>query len=191
MVSESRYMPDEDTVARLVVRIKALFPADWLGRAGEQFRAGTQAVSDFAVQNRLLPEDILQDGVALGRRKIEGLATVEHAGARKSYAEAEKAFQEGEEKKIEIELKKRSFEVEISQKEANVDKTHEETRKLKAEADLAEINALKARIELQKTLADAGVALHRDESGNFSVLPAAATKFLPSNDEERAEGHSD
>jgi hypothetical protein len=183
-------MPDEGIVTRLVARIKALLPADWLGRAGEEFRDGTQAISEFAEKNRLLPEDILHDGVDLGRRKIEGLATHEHAGAQKNYAEAEKTFQETEEKKIDIELKKRSFEMDISQKEANVAKTHEETRKLRAEADLAELIALKALIELQKTLADAGVAIHRDERGNFTVMPAVTTKFLPVSDQERADGHS-
>jgi len=182
-------MRDEGVFTRVIARIKALLPADWRGRAGEEFREGTRVVSEFAEENRLLPEDILRDGVDLGRRAIEGLATEKHAGAEKNYAEAQKAFVDMEEKKIEIALKKRSFEVDISQKTANIEKTQEETRKLKAEADLAEINALKARIELQKTLAEAGVAIHRDERGNFTVLTAAA-KFLRAADEERAEGRS-
>ena len=183
-------MRDEGVVTRLVACIKALLPTDWLGRAGREFRAGTELFSEFVKENRLGPEEIVRDGVDFGRRAIEGVASEKHAGAQKNYAEAARTFTEIEDKKIEIELKRRSLETEIEQKRVNVEKTQEEKRKLKAEADLAEINCLKARIDLQKALEGIGVVLQRDERGNFTMLPAASTKLLPSTDEELEKGRS-
>src|SRR5712691_1691131 len=104
----------EGAFPRLIARVRALLPEDWRGRAGEQFRAGTLAISGFVEENRLLPGDLLQEGIELGRRKVTGLASQEHAAAEKNYAEAIKAVTESEDKKIETELKKRSLEIEIS-----------------------------------------------------------------------------
>ena len=155
---------DEGVVARLIARVKALLPEDWRGRAGRQFRKGTRAISDFAEENRVLPRDLLEDGIELGRRKLTGLASQEHAAAEKNYAEAAKAFTESEDKKIETKLKKRSLEIELSKKTA-------EARKANAEASLAETKALEARFDLVRKLNEAGLVLYRDKRGNITLLP--------------------
>jgi hypothetical protein len=56
---------------------------------------------------------LLEEGVELGRRKVTGLASQEHAVAEKNYADAAKAFTESEDKKIESELKRRSLKVDV------------------------------------------------------------------------------
>jgi len=172
---------DEGIVARLIACVKALLPEDWRGRAGRQFRAGTQAISDFAEENRVRPQDLLEDGIELGRRKLTGLASQEHAAAEKNYAEAAKAFTESEDKKIETELKKRSLEIEISQKDA-------EARKANAEASLAETKALEAQFDLLRKLTEAGMVLRRDERGNLTLLskPEDSDFLLPNHPSEEA-----
>ena len=178
---------DEDVFTRLVARVKALLPNDWFGLAGQRFRAGTQAVSKFAEKNNLLPEDLIQEGVELGRLKLTGLATQEHAAAEKNYAEAAKAFTETEDKKIETELKKRSLEIDISKKEADVAKAHAEARKANAEASLAETQTLDAQFELRKKLAAAGMLLVRDERGTLTILPNATGANLLAPGEEKVD----
>lgn len=107
---------DKSVFTRLIARVTALLPEGWQGQAGRLFRKGTQAVSTFAEENRVLPRDLAHDGIELGRRKLTGLASQEHAAAEKNYAEAAVAFTESEDKKIEIELKKRSLESEVEGK---------------------------------------------------------------------------
>jgi hypothetical protein len=155
---------DEGVFARLIARVKALLLEDWRGHAGRRFQEGTQAISDFAEENRVRPKDLLEDGIELGRRKLTGMASQEHAAADKSYAEAVKAFIESEDKKIETELKKKSLEIEISKK-------HAETRKAHADASIAETKALEAQFDLLRKLTEAGMVLHRDEHGNLTLLP--------------------
>jgi hypothetical protein len=155
---------DERVLTSLVARVRALLPEHWRGRAGRRFREGTQAISDLARENSIRPQDLLQEGVELGRRKITGLASQEHAVAEKNYAEAIKAFTESEDRKIETELKKRSLEIEISKKEA-------EARRANAEASISETKALEAHFDLIKKLNEAGLKLCRDERGNIVILP--------------------
>src|ERR1019366_7224635 len=80
----------EGVIARLIARLKALLPNDWKGRPGERFQKATQAISDFAEEHHITPNELLDEGVELGRRKIEGAASHEYAQALKNFAEAEK-----------------------------------------------------------------------------------------------------
>ena len=156
-------MSSGERLTRLVGRVRALLPEDWMGQAGRIFRSGTAAISEFAEENCLRPNDVLVEGTDLGRRKITGLASREHAAAEKNYAEATKAFTESEDKKIETELKKRSLESEVSIKEA-------QARQLHAEANLTEVKALEAQYDLMKKLDEEGLVLHRDDRGNLTLL---------------------
>jgi hypothetical protein len=101
----------------------------------------------------LRPGEVADEGVELGRRKIEGLANKEYAAAAKDFAEAERKI-------IETELERRSLESKV--------------RKEEAEARLAEINAVGAEIELLEKIKRIGVVLHRDHNGNITALRAPA-----------------
>jgi uncharacterized protein YciI len=148
----------EGVITRLIARLKALLPNDWKGRPGERFQKATQAISDFAEEHHITPNELLDEGVELGRRKIEGAASHEYAQALKNFAEAEKI-------KTEAELQRRSMETEVSRRAA-------EARRAHAEAHLAELTALQAELELLQKLKSIGVVLHRDVNGNLTALPA-------------------
>ena len=165
-------MPSEEgVVVRVIASVKALLPKDWRAKAGRIFRAGTQAVSDFATENRIKPKDLLEEGVELGRVKLTGLASQEHAAAERNYAEAAKAFSESEETKINAALKERTLEPDVIKKEAEARKALAEARKANADADLTETQALAARLALLKQLEEAGMVLYRDSCGNLTILP--------------------
>jgi ribosomal protein L7/L12 len=140
----------QNVITHLVARVRALFFGEWMGRAGEHFRQTADEIADFAEKHEIRPRDLLNDGIELGRRKVEGLAN-------KEFAEATRHFAEAEQKKIEIELQRRSLESKV--------------RKEEAEAKSAELKALDAEIELLKKLKEIGVILSRDESGRMVVLP--------------------
>ncbi len=148
---------DEGLLTRLIAGVKALLPKDWTSRPGAQFRETTRAISDFAEEHHLTPAELLESGVELGRRKIEGLANHEFAEAARNFADAERI-------KTETELQRRTAESKVSRKEAKARKAHSDAR-------LAEINAVRAEIELLEKLQSAGVILHSDSEGRLTVLP--------------------
>jgi Polymer-forming cytoskeletal len=144
-------------ITRLVARVKALLPTDWTGHAGEHFQDTVAEISGFAEEHNLKPGELLGEGVELGRRKLHGLANHEFSQAVKNFAETEKL-------KTEAELQRRSLESDIYKREA-------EAKRAYAEARLAELNVIRAELELLDRLQSAGVILHRDTSGNLTVLP--------------------
>jgi len=146
---------DEGIRTILVARVRALLPEDWRGSAGKKFHEGTQQLSEFAKNSRIRPQDVPEDGIELGRRKLTGLASVEDA-AEKNYADAAKAFTESEDKKIDIELKRKALEIELSSKKAAAQRARGEARKAAAEASLAETEAVAARFKLLRKLEAAG-----------------------------------
>jgi hypothetical protein len=143
----------EGVVTRLVARVRALLPKDWFGRAGNRLQETTEAVSNFADEHHLRPDDLLEEGIELGRRKVEGLANKEYAAAAKDFAETEQ-------KKIETELQRRTV--------------NSKVRKEEAEARIAELKVLDAEVELFEKMKRIGVILRRDENGNLTVLPTPA-----------------
>jgi hypothetical protein len=119
---------------------------------------------------------MLEEGVELGRVKLEGLAYKEYAAAAKDLAESEQ-------KKIESELQRRTLDIRM--------------RKEEAETRAAELKVLDAEIEVLKKLRKIGAVLQRDENGNLTVLPAPrhlnsrigslkAMSYIPAPEELRA-----
>ncbi|MGC9969721.1 MAG: hypothetical protein ABSE56_03935 [Bryobacteraceae bacterium] len=150
-------MPDGPSLlTRIVASIRALLPSDWFGRAGQRFRDATQAVSDFAEEHHLRPKDIAEEGIELGRRKLEGLANQEYATALKDFADAEQ-------KTIETEFQRRSLESKVRREEAQAQKEEVEVR-------LAELKVIEAEVQLRQKLTEAGVILYRDSAGNLTAL---------------------
>ena len=92
-------MPDSSIIV-LFAKVKALFKEQWRGSPGEKFRRATGTISEFAEKHRIRPEDVLEDSVDNGRRKLLGWATQEHSIAEKNYAEAMKSFADAEDRKI-------------------------------------------------------------------------------------------
>jgi len=144
-------------ITRLIARVRALFPRDWEGHPGNRFRRTTQRISEFAEKHRLTPQELLDEGVELGRAKLRGVATHEFSQATKNFADAEKA-------KIEAELQRRSLQSDVEKREA-------EGHKARVDARLAELNLIRAEVDLLKTLQEIGVVLHRDMNGNLTALP--------------------
>lgn len=134
-------------VRRVVARVRALFSQDWFGNAGSRFRETTTAISEFAEDSGIRPEDLIVDGV----RKLKGLANKEFAAALQAYTDVEQ-------KKIEIELKRRTLETTVI--------------KDRAEARLAEIKALDAELELLRKLKEMKLAVLRNENGDLTIVPA-------------------
>jgi hypothetical protein len=58
----------------------------------------------------------------------------------------------------------------VKKKKAETQKALADARKAAAEADLAETNALAAKLELLKKLDQAGMVLCRDRRGNLTLL---------------------
>lgn len=157
----------------LVAHVQALLPEDWRSTAGELFRETMHSASRFAGSNGLKPDQLLEEGIDLGRRKLTGVATKEHAEAEKNYAEAARAFTDQEDKRIETELNRRTFASQIQKREA-------EARRATADAELAEIQVAKARLELFKeaanidlleNLENIGIQLHWDGKGKLTFFP--------------------
>lgn len=148
----------EGIIARLIARVRPLLPKDWTGGAGERFRRTTQAISDFAEEHHITPRDLLDDGVELGRRKLEGTANHEFAQALKNFADAEKI-------KTEVELQRRLIDSDVRKREA-------EASKANADARLAELAVIQAELELIQKLKKAGIVLSRDPKGKLTALPA-------------------
>lgn len=151
-------------VTTIVARIRALLPRDWRGTAGGRFKDTARAISEYAEEHHVRPQDLLNEGLNLGRRKLTGLATQEHSAAEKNYAEAAKAFCEIEDRKIETELKRRSLESRAKKEEADA-------RKSLADARLTEIQAYTAELDLLKKLEEIGVVLRCDQNGDLTALP--------------------
>jgi hypothetical protein len=161
---------DRNVFVNFIARVTALLPEDWRGSAGDRFREGAKAVSEFANRNGLLPENLLEEGIELGIRKLTGLATQEHSAAEKNYAEAARVAMENEELKIEIELKNRALQSDFQRRQAEALKAIEDARKASADADLAELKAIDAQLELSKKLEGAGMSLYRDKKGKLALL---------------------
>jgi hypothetical protein len=183
----------ENAWSWIVAHVLALLPEDWRSSAGEAFRESTQAVSQFAQANGLMAENLLEEGIELGRRKVTGLASKEHAEAERNYAQATKVFTEIEDQKIETALKTRALESDVQKREADA-------RAAVAAADLAEIQVFRAKVELFKefgpeldllnrTLEENGMLLHRNEKGNLIIFPRpkVTARLLDTNPESEQE----
>jgi hypothetical protein len=154
----------------IVAHVRALEPRDWKGLPGQYFRKITAAISKFAKKHRVRPSEVLDEGVVLGRRKLEGMASKEYAAAVKDFADAEH-------RKIETELERRSLESRV--------------RKEEADARLAEIAALNAELELIVKLKEYGVVLKVTDRKVLAVLPTPTSCDLTKLAGERLRASAD
>jgi hypothetical protein len=105
-------------LARIVARVTALLPEDWVGRAGRQFRgtvanvAGTEKLGELAAE-----------GV---RRLAVGAVSREHSEALKNYADEEEA-------RAAAELTRRTLNARQRQEDARADQEQIRTRILRTE----------------------------------------------------------
>jgi hypothetical protein len=130
--------------------VRALRPADWIGKAGDHLRRAAEAISKFAGERGLRPTDVLEESLDLGHAKLRGLAYQEYSTSVKNFADTEQ-------KKIETALQRQTLASKIRREEA-------ETR-------IAEMKVLDAEIELLRKMKEYGVILRRDVGGNLTVLP--------------------
>ena len=115
-------------------------------------------VSRFAREQRLTPTELTEDAVVLTRRKLEGIATREHAEALKNYADEEQH-------RIDIRLKERTLETKVRQEEATADKLESDVR-------LAKIKEADALIDLLGKLRQYGVVITMNSQNNINVSNA-------------------
>ena len=147
----------------LVARFRARLRSAWDGPAGKRFRGGLQGLEEFARENRIMPEDVVEDGLNLGRRKLQGLASKEYASAEKNLGEAAKAAAEAQLNRIQ------GARTELTMG-ADVLKASAEAIKARADADLALTKAIEARFELERKLAAHGLALRVTEACDYQIV---------------------
>jgi hypothetical protein len=161
----------KDATSSLIAHVTALLPEDWRGVPGELFRKGVEFV-----KTRREPLEQLKE---LGGRKLVGMANQEFTAAEKNLADAAKSFAEREDKEIDTALKRRTLESAVSKSEADALKARADARKTNAEAALIEVNVASARFDFEKKVADAGMGVLIDESGNLRFIPLTSeTKEL-------------
>lgn len=132
----------------LVVLVHAVLPKDWHGIAGAAFQTALQAIREFAEKNRLLPKDLAERGLEAGFRKVKVHFTNEHAdAAEKALAVGASAIREAEQ--IETVLENRRQE--SASWEGNED------RRIAAEADRAETEAVRAELKFLDDLRRLGM----------------------------------
>lgn len=148
----------ETGLRRLIARMRAILDEDWVADAGKVFRRGVSAISDVN-EEYLHLEDKAAEAPELAWRAVQGLAGEKHAKAVADYAKAEN-------ERIDIALKRRIFDDKARQEHAAADK-------LEAEAALAKLNELKARVELATALQGLGVALTVETGGAILVRTSA------------------
>lgn len=133
-----------------VAHVRALAPADWLGRAGDRFRRTLETLDRFATRKNIQPRDLADEAVDLAQALLYGKSQKDLASTLKDFAAAEKT-------KIEIEQYQRTNSIDERIKEAD--------------ARLAELKVMDAEIDLFRKMKDLGLILRRDGNGNLTVLP--------------------
>jgi len=169
-------MPRKQRFAQwTIAKVRGLLPMDWIGSAGKQLRSEVTEISAFARRHNATPRELADEAAILGRRKLEGLASREHAEALKKYEEAEKL-------RIEIEIANRTKDFSVRQVQA-------ETEKMEADAEIARINAIQARLNLIKELQSLNVVLDMDEEHGV-INVATAREGFPWNELLKSMGQS-
>jgi hypothetical protein len=118
---------------RLFVRVWALLPEEWRGAAGQSFRQTTAAVSEYATEHVRLRERV-DEAPDLAWRAVQGAASERHSQAVLNYAKEEN-------ERITLELERRTLEGKVRKEVADATKAE-------AEAGIARIREIEARIEL-------------------------------------------
>lgn len=151
-------MRDRDGfLLRFVARIRALAPEDWSRVPGRLFRRSADTIVKYNREHVHI-EKKLDDAPDLAWKAVEGAALQKHAAATLQYAQEEN-------QKIETELQRRVLDAKVRQEHATADK-------LEAEARIAQIREVEARLELAKKLSDAGVTLVAASDGSLTAISA-------------------
>jgi len=149
-------MPKEQSVLqRLLVRVFPHLAEDWQTAPGSRFRAGLKHISEYFRDNVRADEKIREVPDKLWTA-VDGITSEKHAKAQADYAKAEND-------RMETELRRRTLEAKTRHECADADKAE-------AEAGIAKLKEIEARIELFKRLQEIGVVL--DVSQIISVMPA-------------------
>ena len=147
----------EGVIARIKARLLALLPTDWAGRAGGRFRKSMRGIADYA-ESDLHVSERAREAPDLAWTAVEGLASEKHARALLDYAR-------GENERIDQELKRRTLHSKIRQEEATA-------AKVEAEARIAEINEIRARLDLIKELRAIGAVPILDSGQKIKIATA-------------------
>jgi hypothetical protein len=147
-------MSEQQTIVkRMIAKVRALLPKDWLGNAGKRFRRTTTAISDFAQEHEVV--DTAKD---LSFKAIKGKAEAEFSTALKNYSEQER-------NKVDTELKRRTMSSTERQSEATA-------KKAESEARVAQIKEMEARLALFDNLKGRNAIPIWDDNGNMTVVRA-------------------
>jgi len=150
-------MPERRTIVRrLVARLRAIFEESWISpaAAGQTFRRGISAISEVNKEYLHL-EDKAAEAPDLAWRAVQGVAQEKHAKAISDYAKAEND-------RIDLALKRRVFGDKARQEAASAEK-------MEAEASLAKLNELRARIQLATELRDLGIKMVVGQDGRIDI----------------------
>jgi hypothetical protein len=153
-------MPDRvGLITRIIVRVRALLPKDWLSIAGRRFRQTTTVISDYT-HDKIRPGERLTEAPELGWKAVQGAALEKHARALKEYAEEEN-------ERLEIELKRQTLSSKARQENATA-------KKLESDVRASQIRELQERIKLFDDLRRFGAVPVWDKDGNMIVVKAPA-----------------
>jgi hypothetical protein len=147
----------DQVVLWLKARVRALFPSDWSGSAGERFRATLRILSEYN-EEYIRPAERVKEAPELGWKRLEGEAHEKRANAVLSYTQ-----EEGE--KIKNEVARRTMDDHLRISKANADKCE-------AEARIAQINEGMARLEFVERCRKMRVIPHWESNEQMHVLPA-------------------
>jgi len=157
-------MPKEQGILRrLLVKACPQFLEDWVGEAGVRFRQGMKKVSKYNSEHVRIGDKI-DEAPGMLWRAAEGAASAQHAKAESDYAKAEND-------RVDAELRRRTLDPRTRHEWADADKAE-------AEAGIAKIREIQARIELFKQLREIGVAVTMDEKITLKVTPGVHPPLL-------------
>ena len=139
--------------ARIIARVRAMLPADWMGPAGRKFQETIKQVA--------LDGDVASLVVEATQRFAVGRVSREHAEAVKNYAEEEKA-------RIEVELAKRTLEERVRQEAAKAEQEEVRIRTMRTEE-------LLARLRLFDEFQARNALPIWDKQGNMRIVKAPAS----------------
>jgi biotin carboxyl carrier protein len=149
-------------VRRLLANAWPQLAEDWQGTPGIRFRKGFKRVSDYFSEN-VKPGERLREAPDMVWKAADGLASEKHAKAEADYAKAEND-------RMEAELRRRTLEAKTRHECADADKAE-------AEAGIAKIREMQARIDLYRSLKDAGVSVELGPDLIISALPLIPAAF--------------
>jgi hypothetical protein len=146
-----RSRPDPFVIAKL----RALSPKQWAGPAGQWFRTTMAKVADFLNKEVRINEN-LGEVSDLAVKAVEGLATDKHSTSTLNYAKSEN-------ERLEAAVRSRTLEYKIREARASV-------AKIEAEAGIAGIKEIEARLDLFDKLKASGIVPLWDKDRRMTLV---------------------